>query len=433
MANLSLFRDNIFGLQNNADYIKSLQNQPLVEVNPMAPELQAQAQPDTAVLEGIMALVQAMQEQAGQNEQASQSSTKPTYPDDMVNITPEGAGVDALGRPLPEPPQAPILTEGERRRQEEGGREAELTNQLMQQLFPEQGQDVVSPVPEIETPQLTKPREVIGTQGMLGEPVYGPEETKPMAQTSGEESTQPTVEDSARKAVAEGKTVEEFVADSVPEGMTRLYRVEAKELGDKGEWLKKHLTPEQYKQFVSERGRFYSDNLQDALDYGHGNEDVNTWYVDVPTDVAKNISRVNVGGGKGAIEYVVPKEYSDKRANTADLRTAYDKAKAEVVGKESEIVKLPKSIQNYLYDTYSDYANQSGDFNQWIGNVAKTGVINKSDIKRFISDIINTDAGAGGIIDDQISDAYDDANLRSKLKRRKEALNKFKADMGGDK
>jgi len=61
MPNLSLFRDNIFGLQNNADYIKSLQNQPIVEVNPMAPELQAQAQPDTAVLEGIMALVQAMQ------------------------------------------------------------------------------------------------------------------------------------------------------------------------------------------------------------------------------------------------------------------------------------------------------------------------------------------------------------------------------------
>jgi hypothetical protein len=97
MPNLSLFRDNIFGLQNNADYIKSLQNQPIVEVNPMAPELQAQAQPDTAVLEGIMALVQAMQAK----EQVGISDVE-TYPD---YIPEEVRFPDVEGFPSDLPPE----------------------------------------------------------------------------------------------------------------------------------------------------------------------------------------------------------------------------------------------------------------------------------------------------------------------------------------
>jgi len=97
MPNLSLFRDNIFGLQNNADYIKSLQNQPVVEINPMAPELQQQAQPDTAVLEGIMALVQAMQAK----EQVGISDVE-TYPD---YIPEEVRTPDVEGFPSDLPPE----------------------------------------------------------------------------------------------------------------------------------------------------------------------------------------------------------------------------------------------------------------------------------------------------------------------------------------
>lgn len=78
---------------------------------------------------------------------------------------------------------------------------------------------------------------------------------------------------------------------SVKEKTVRLYRVEPKDLGDKGEWLKGALPPADYEKFVSERGRLFSDNLSSLENYGHGSPDKVTYYVDVPESVAKRAGR----------------------------------------------------------------------------------------------------------------------------------------------
>lgn len=86
---------------------------------------------------------------------------------------------------------------------------------------------------------------------------------------------------------------------------TRLYRVEPKDLGDKGEWLKKHLSPEDYNQFVSERGRLFADDLATSERFGHGAPDRNTFVVDVPADVAAAAKRSH---RDGYTEFLLPED-----------------------------------------------------------------------------------------------------------------------------
>ena len=90
-----------------------------------------------------------------------------------------------------------------------------------------------------------------------------------------------------------------------PKATTRLYRVEPKDLGDKGEWLKKHIPPEQYNQFVNERGRLFADDLAISERFGHGSPDNNTFVVDVPADVAAAAKRSHRDGYS---EFLLPSE-----------------------------------------------------------------------------------------------------------------------------
>ncbi len=91
----------------------------------------------------------------------------------------------------------------------------------------------------------------------------------------------------------------------VPEGHIRLYRVESKDLGDRGAWLKNHLTSQQWDAFVSERGRLFADNLHDIENYGAGEDTHNTYVLDLPAGEAAAARREH-SQTPGFFEYLVP-------------------------------------------------------------------------------------------------------------------------------
>jgi hypothetical protein len=95
------------------------------------------------------------------------------------------------------------------------------------------------------------------------------------------------------------------------EGMTRLYRVEPTDFGDSGAWLQKHMPPERYQQFLNERGRGFSESPKE--EYGHGAEGYQTYYVDVPHEVAKSVMRMNTATGTDFPEYLLPPEYVSQK------------------------------------------------------------------------------------------------------------------------
>ena len=102
----------------------------------------------------------------------------------------------------------------------------------------------------------------------------------------------------------------QFVGDGGPKsGQTRLYRIEPKKFSDNS-WLKKHVTPEQWKDIEEQRGKLFSDNLTKAVDYGFGDPEHNAFLVDVPESVAKAAARVHP---EGWTEYALPKEYVDRK------------------------------------------------------------------------------------------------------------------------
>lgn len=90
-----------------------------------------------------------------------------------------------------------------------------------------------------------------------------------------------------------------FAAD-----MVRLYRSEPVNLGDGGEWLKKHMSPADYERFLTERGRLFAD--VPMAQYGHGADTHITYYVDVPRSVAEMAKRTSP---LGVAEYLLPPEY----------------------------------------------------------------------------------------------------------------------------
>ena len=98
------------------------------------------------------------------------------------------------------------------------------------------------------------------------------------------------------------------------ERMVRLYRVEPKDFGDQGDWLRKALTPAQYESFVAERGRLFADNLDDIRNYGHDEATHTTYFVDVPESVAAKVRRKNVGQGDEMQEYLLPPEFVARKA-----------------------------------------------------------------------------------------------------------------------
>jgi hypothetical protein len=108
------------------------------------------------------------------------------------------------------------------------------------------------------------------------------------------------------------------LTDKALAGITRLYRVEPKNLGDKGEWLKKHLSPKQYDEFISKRGRLFADNTEVLGNYGWGAKDNNSFYVDVPTGIAQKIGTKHPDG---FIEYVVPDEFLSKKKIADNLKS----------------------------------------------------------------------------------------------------------------
>lgn len=105
----------------------------------------------------------------------------------------------------------------------------------------------------------------------------------------------------------------------VPAGMTRLYRVEPKDLGNKGEWLKQHMTKEQFDKFVSERGRLFSDNTEAIKNYGWGEKTHNSLYVDVPSEIARSIGRPHPDG---FTEYLLPEKYLAQKKDISQVSEA---------------------------------------------------------------------------------------------------------------
>ncbi len=143
--------------------------------------------------------------------------------------------------------------------------------------------------------------------------------------------------------ITRGKlTLEGLVKGSskVPSGMTRLYRVEPKDLGNKGEWLKNSLTQEQYKEFLSRRGRLFSDNIESLKNYGWGSGDFNHFYVDVPNEVAQKIASKHPDG---FMEYLLPDEYLAQKKEIAQEQPA--------VGEQSLLEEARK------YKTAEEFVN----------------------------------------------------------------------------
>jgi len=95
-----------------------------------------------------------------------------------------------------------------------------------------------------------------------------------------------------------------------------LFRVEPKDRGDSGEWLKKHLTPAQFAKFRSERGRLFADSVEKLENYGHGKSTHTTYKVDVPEIIAKKIARPHPDG---FTEYLLPKKYVRKKSEFARI------------------------------------------------------------------------------------------------------------------
>jgi len=100
--------------------------------------------------------------------------------------------------------------------------------------------------------------------------------------------------------------------DGPKPGFRRLYRTEPKVLGDSGDWLKKHLTPEQWETFVAERGRLFSDNLDAIKNYGASLPENNTFFVDVPEEMAKQWGRQH--HADNFTEYLVPPDVVAKKS-----------------------------------------------------------------------------------------------------------------------
>lgn len=115
----------------------------------------------------------------------------------------------------------------------------------------------------------------------------------------------------AEAALAAGTLLSGGEGKMPREGMTRLYRVEPKDFGDSGAWLQKHMPPERYQQFLNERGRGFSESPKE--EYGHGAEGYQTYYVDVPHEVAKNVMRMNTATGTDFPEYLLPTEYVSRK------------------------------------------------------------------------------------------------------------------------
>lgn len=115
----------------------------------------------------------------------------------------------------------------------------------------------------------------------------------------------------AAKPKAEAPKADKSPTVTVPGGETvRLYRVESKDLGDRGEWLSKHLTPKQFETFKSERGRLFGDNPKSLENYGWGLPEKNSFYVDVPKNIADSIKRRHPDGFD---EFLLPEEFVSKK------------------------------------------------------------------------------------------------------------------------
>lgn len=110
----------------------------------------------------------------------------------------------------------------------------------------------------------------------------------------------------------DGKWTDGSSAPPAP-GMTRLYRAEPKDLGDKGEWLKNHVSPEHFAKFRDERGRLFTTDLEKVKDYGFGQKAThNSFYVDLPDAEAEAIKREH-SQTPGFFEFLVPKESVSKK------------------------------------------------------------------------------------------------------------------------
>ena len=99
---------------------------------------------------------------------------------------------------------------------------------------------------------------------------------------------------------------------AVPQGHTRLYRVEPNEfkgMPDEVAW-RKALGEEFYQKSVNERGRLFSEVPLEQ--YGHGENTHSTYYVDVPNDVAQQMRRANPAGVP-QYEYLLPREVADAK------------------------------------------------------------------------------------------------------------------------
>lgn len=95
--------------------------------------------------------------------------------------------------------------------------------------------------------------------------------------------------------------------------LKRLFRVEPKVLPDPGapDWLEKALKPDEFAKYKSEQGRLFADDLGQLDNYGHGEPDRVTYFIDVPEDIAEQAKRLHHEGKFH--EYLLPPELVAKK------------------------------------------------------------------------------------------------------------------------
>jgi hypothetical protein len=96
-----------------------------------------------------------------------------------------------------------------------------------------------------------------------------------------------------------------------------LYRVEPTVLPPKtsSDWLKKHLSPQQYRQFRSEQGRLFADNLDVLKNYGHGAPGYSTYRVSVSDTLARRAARSRQDSMR--VEYLLPRKVAKTKVRIA--------------------------------------------------------------------------------------------------------------------
>ena len=217
-----------------------------------------------------------------------------------------------------------ILAEGIKRQEETLAREAEQMKEFGFEPDPSNPGGMIDPdQQEAENEiEMAKAKNPAGVQGSGPPSPFGAKPGGPPGTGGPPQKKPPFVKNETTDNVfcptGEGGGVDPSCskdnAGDVPEGHTRLFRVEPTITGPKADdshWLKKHLSPAQFQQFLDEQGGLFTPQLHKLEQYGHGSSGYTTYFVDVPTAEADKYKRTHAEGDWD--EYPLPKNMRESK------------------------------------------------------------------------------------------------------------------------